>query len=63
VEILAIADVFEALMASRPYRKAYSFSGDVDKIVSEIFKVLPELEKVLNPRTAEPVQGASDRVI
>jgi len=32
-------------------------------IVSELFKVLPELEKVLNSRTAEAVQGAFDSVI
>jgi len=46
VKVLAVADVFEALTANRPYREAYSFSGDVDRTVSvsELFKVFPELD-------------------
>jgi len=32
-------------------------------IVSELFNALPELEKVLNSRTAEAVHGVCDSVI
>ncbi len=72
VRILAVADVFEALTADRPYRDAYTFAEAAEMmadmpldqdIVSELFSALPELERVLNPRTAESVQGAFDSVI
>jgi len=61
-KILAVADVFEALTADRPYRTAYSFAQAVDMmtempldqdIVSKLKSILPELENELcgrNPR-------------
>ncbi len=61
VKILAVADVFEALTANRPYREAYSFPQAAEmmtempldqEIVSELFKALPELEKELSDRGA-----------
>jgi HD-GYP domain-containing protein (c-di-GMP phosphodiesterase class II) len=72
VKILAVADVFEALTANRPYREAYSFPQAVEMmtempldqgIVSELCKALPELEEVLKPRIKEPLSGISDSVI
>ena len=61
VKILAVADVFEALTADRPYRDAYTFAEAAEmmtempldqKIVSELFKALPELEEELSDRGA-----------
>ncbi|HPD39264.1 MAG TPA: HD domain-containing protein [Mesotoga infera] len=61
VRILAVADVFEALTADRPYRDAYTFAEAAEmmtempldqKIVSELFKALPELEEELSDRGA-----------
>ena len=61
-KILAVADVFEALTADRPYRTAYSFAQAVDMmtempldqdIVTKLISILPELENELcgrNPR-------------
>jgi len=72
VKILAVADVFEALTANRPYREAYSFPQAAEmmtempldqKIVSELFKALPELEEVLKPRVKERLLGISDSII
>lgn len=72
VKILAVADVFEALTANRPYREAYSFPQaakmmtemPLDQgIVSELIKALPELEEVLKSRIKEPLLGTSDSVI
>ncbi len=72
VKILAVADVFEALTANRPYREAYSFPQAAkmmtempldQKIVSELIKALPELEEVLKSRIKEPLLGTSDSVI
>lgn len=72
VKILAVADVFEALTANRPYREAYSFPQAAEMmtempldqgIVSELFKALPELQEILKPRVKEPLYGISDSVI
>lgn len=72
VKILAVADVFEALTADRPYRDAYTFAEAAEmmtempldqKIVSELIKALPELEEVLKSRIKEPLLGTSDSVI
>ena len=72
VKILAVADVFEALTANRPYREAYSFPQAAEmmtkmpldqKIVSELFKALPELEEVIKPRVKELLPGISDSVV
>ena len=59
-KILAVADVFEALTADRPYRDAYSFVQAVDMmtempldqgIVSALIDILPDLEKKMFWRT------------
>ena len=55
--IVAVADVFEALTADRPYREAYSLPEAAEmmtrmpldqRIVSEVFKALPELYEKLS---------------
>ena len=70
-KILAVADVFEALTADRPYRTAYSFGQAVDMmtempldqdIVSELISILPELENELcgrNPRKCGIIRSQS----
>jgi len=61
-KIIAVADVFEALTADRPYREAYSFAQAVvmmtempldQGIVSALIDILPELENALCGRTPE----------
>jgi len=61
-KIIAVADVFEALTADRPYRDAYSFVQAVDmmtempldqSIVSALIEILPELETELSGRNPE----------
>ena len=61
-KIIAVADVFEALTANRPYRDAYSFAQAVDMmaempldqgIVSALIEILPELEPELRARNPE----------
>ena len=61
-KIIAVADVFEALTADRPYRDAYSFVQAVDMmtempldqgIVSALIEILPELETELSGRNPE----------
>jgi len=61
-KIIAVADVFEALTADRPYRDAYSFAQAVDMmtempldqgIVSGLIEILPELETELSGRNPE----------
>ena len=62
VKILAVADVFEALTAERPYRDAYTFAQAVDmmtempldqELVSALIEILPELETELCGRNPE----------
>ena len=64
-KIIAVADVFEALTADRPYRDAYSFVQAVDMmtempldqgIVSALIEILPELENALCGRNPEKCQ-------
>jgi len=59
-KVIAVADVFEALTADRPYRDAYSFVQAVDMmtempldqgIVSALIDILPDLEKKMFWRT------------
>ena len=61
-KILAVADVFEALTADRPYREAYSLPEAAEmmtrmpldqRIVPEVFKALPELYEKLNRSTLQ----------
>jgi len=61
-KIIAVADVFEALTADRPYRDAYSFVQAVDmmtelpldqELVSALIEILPELETELCGRNPE----------
>ena len=61
-KIIAVADVFEALTADRPYREAYSFAQAVvmmtempldQGIVSALIEILPDLENALCGRTPE----------
>lgn len=61
-KILAVADVFEALKAERPYRDAYSFVEAIDvmtempldqELVSVLIEILPELETELCGRNPE----------
>ncbi|HDP76858.1 MAG TPA: HD domain-containing protein, partial [Mesotoga infera] len=61
-KIIAVADVFEALTADRPYRAAYSFAKAVNmmtempldqRIVSALIEILPELENALCGRNPE----------
>ncbi len=53
-KIIAVADVFEALTAERPYRDAYTFVQAVDmmtempldqSIVSALIEILPSLRR------------------
>ncbi len=62
VKILAVADVFEALTANRPYREAYSFPQAAEMmtempldqgIVSELLKTLPNLQEKLSGRGSQ----------
>ncbi len=61
-KIIAVADVFEALTADRPYRTAYSFAQAADMmtempldqpLVSVLIELLPELETELSGRNPE----------
>ncbi|HNU22918.1 MAG TPA: HD domain-containing protein [Mesotoga sp.] len=61
-KIIAVADVFEALKAERPYRDAYSFVEAIDvmiempldqELISVLIEILPELETELCGRNPE----------